>query len=340
MVSLKDVWFSYSKPVLRGVSLDVDRTFICGYNGSGKTTLLKIASGLLKPDRGIVEGKAVYVHQNVDDYILFSKVENELAIQAVQCGRDLDDALRIARKLGIVHILERETSKLSDGEKRLLTIALALLKGDCLALDEPFANLHPRVAEKVLKVLKEPFIISEHRISLCEDFIWLENGRICDVPDFHFELPRGEIGEVVLKVEGLCFGYDDLLLKDITFEVRKGEIVAIVGMNGCGKTTLIKLLAGILKPWSGEICVKGKIGLCLSNPYYHVQEPISFGEAKIKALERTFKADLLLWDEPTAGLDVRNKFQILKRARELKKTVIIATHDEDILEFCDHVVEI
>ncbi|WP_457549231.1 ATP-binding cassette domain-containing protein [Archaeoglobus sp.] len=340
MVSLRDVWFSYSKPVLRGVSLDVDRTFICGYNGSGKTTLLKIASGLLKPDRGFVEGRTIYVHQNADDYILFSNVKNELLIQAIQCGKDFDEALRIARKLGIAHILEKETSKLSDGEKRLLTIALALLKGECLALDEPFANLHPKVAEKVLKVLKEPFIIAEHRIDLCEDFVWLENGKICDPPYFHFELPKGEIGEVVLKVEGLCFGYDDLLLRDVALEVRRGEIIAIVGLNGCGKTTLIKLLAGILKPWSGEISVKGKIGLCLSNPYYHVQEPISFGEAKIKALERTFSADILLWDEPTAGLDVVSKFKILKRARELKKTVIMATHDEGILRFCDHVVEI
>ncbi len=340
MVSLKDVWFSYSKPVLRGVSLEVDRTFICGYNGSGKTTLLKIASGLLKPERGIVEGRATYVHQNVDDYILFSNVKNELLIQAIQCGKDFDEALRIARKLGIAHILERETSKLSDGEKRLLTIATALLKDDCLALDEPFANLHPKVAEKVLRVLKEPFVIAEHRISLFDDFLWLENGRICDPPDFHFELPKGDIGEVVLRVEGLCFGYDNLLLKDVTFEAMRGEILAIVGMNGCGKTTLIKLLAGILKPWSGEISVKGRIGLCLSNPYYHVQEPISFGEAKIKALERTFKADILLWDEPTAGLDITRKFQILKRARELNKTVIMATHDEDILRFCDHVVEI
>ncbi len=340
MVSLKDVWFSYSKPVLRGVSLEVDRTFICGYNGSGKTTLLKIASGLLKPESGIVEGRATYVHQNVDDYILFSNVKNELLIQAIQCGKDFDEALRIARKLGIAHILERETSKLSDGEKRLLTIATALLKDDCLALDEPFANLHPKVAERVLRVLKEPFVIAEHRISLFDDFLWLENGRICDPPDFHFELPKGDIGEVVLRVEGLCFGYDDLLLKDVTFEAMRGEILAIVGMNGCGKTTLIKLLAGILKPWSGEISVKGRIGLCLSNPYYHVQEPISFGEAKIKALERTFKADILLWDEPTAGLDITRKFQILKRARELNKTVIMATHDEDILRFCDHVVEI
>ncbi len=340
MVSLKDVWFSYSKPVLRGVSLEVDRTFICGYNGSGKTTLLKIASGLLKPERGIVEGRATYVHQNVDDYILFSNVKNELLIQAIQCGKDFDEALRIARKLGITHILERETSKLSDGEKRLLTIATALLKDDCLALDEPFANLHPKVAERVLRVLKEPFIIAEHRISLFDDFLWLENGRICDPPDFHFELPKGDIGEVVLRVEGLCFGYDDLLLKDVTFEAMRGEILAIVGMNGCGKTTLIKLLAGILKPWSGEISIRGRIGLCLSNPYYHVQEPISFGEAKIKALERTFKADILLWDEPTAGLDITRKFQILKRARELNKTVIMATHDEDILRFCDHVVEI
>ncbi len=334
---LKGVWYS---DVIRGVDLEVERTFVCGYNGSGKTTLLKIASGILKPDRGSVEGRSVYVHQNVDDYILFTNVEDELKIQAFQSGVDFDRALKIVRRLGIEGILNKRTDRLSDGEKRLLTIAVAMLKGECLALDEPFANLHPSIAKRVLSLLEEPFIVAENRIELCESPLWLENGRLCDLPRFEFEVPKGRIGEVVLSVNGLCFGYDDLLIKDLSFEVRRGEIVAIIGKNGCGKTTLIKLIAGILKPWSGEIEVKGRIGLCLSNPYYHVQKPASYGECKLEALKRTFKGDILLWDEPTAGLDVRMKFEVLRKAREMGKTVIMATHDESLIDFCDHVVEI
>lgn len=46
-------------------------------------------------------------------------------------------------------------------------------------------------------------------------------------------------------------------LKDITFNVRRGEAVGIVGRNGSGKTTLLKLLSGITRPTEGHICVSG-----------------------------------------------------------------------------------
>ncbi len=54
--------------------------------------------------------------------------------------------------------------------------------------------------------------------------------------------------------------YDEFYaLKDISFDVKKGEFVGIIGRNGSGKTTLLKLMAGILKPTSGSITVNGKI---------------------------------------------------------------------------------
>ena len=49
------------------------------------------------------------------------------------------------------------------------------------------------------------------------------------------------------------------VLKDISFEVREGESVGIIGKNGSGKTTLLQLLAGILTPDSGVIEIKGRI---------------------------------------------------------------------------------
>lgn len=332
----RNVWF---RDVLKGIDLEGERIFVCGYNGSGKTTLLKIASHLLKPDRGEVKGKATYVPQNVEDYILFNTVKGEILIQAEHSGVDTDRALRIAKNLGLE--VEKRTDNLSDGEKRLLTIALALIKGDSLALDEPFANLHPSVAKNILKILKRyEFLIAENRLEFCRDFFWLENGKISDPPNFEFEVPKCDPGEVVLRVENLTFGYERPLFEDLSFEVRKGEIVAIVGMNGCGKTTLLKVVAGFLKPWSGEVTVKGRIGVCLSNPFYHVQEPLSFGQAKVKAIKMALKGDLVLLDEPTAGLDVKRKFEVLNALRRMRKTALMATHDHEILEFCDDVIEI
>ena len=50
-----------------------------------------------------------------------------------------------------------------------------------------------------------------------------------------------------------------VVLDDISFEVLKGETIGIVGLNGCGKTTLLKLISSIYLPNSGTIVVQGKI---------------------------------------------------------------------------------
>ena len=48
-------------------------------------------------------------------------------------------------------------------------------------------------------------------------------------------------------------------LKDISFEIEKGDKVGFVGLNGAGKSTLLKLIAGVMKPKEGNIQVKGRI---------------------------------------------------------------------------------
>jgi ATP-binding cassette subfamily B protein RaxB len=64
-----------------------------------------------------------------------------------------------------------------------------------------------------------------------------------------------------LQVQGLRFRYSDgepYVIDDCSFEVQPGESLAIVGVSGCGKTTLLKVLLGLLAPSSGSVCVGGE----------------------------------------------------------------------------------
>ena len=63
----------------------------------------------------------------------------------------------------------------------------------------------------------------------------------------------------VLDFLDVCFGYEkEVILKDITFSIKKGDFLGIIGENGTGKTTIMKLILGFLHNQSGEIYVLGE----------------------------------------------------------------------------------
>ncbi|MCQ3035199.1 MAG: ATP-binding cassette domain-containing protein [Bacilli bacterium] len=74
-----------------------------------------------------------------------------------------------------------------------------------------------------------------------------------DTNQVYFNFPySGDIGNEILSVNGLVIGYEKPLLNPISFELRKGEKIAIVGKNGIGKSTLLKTLLKIIPSLSGE----------------------------------------------------------------------------------------
>ena len=63
----------------------------------------------------------------------------------------------------------------------------------------------------------------------------------------------------MLKVEGLRAGYGSInILWDLSFEVREGEVVAILGSNGAGKTTMVRAITGMVRPSAGSVSFNGE----------------------------------------------------------------------------------
>ena len=106
----------------------------------------------------------------------------------------------------------------------------------------------------------------------------------------------------MIKIEKLAHNYIDndgkevAALKGIDLEIKKGEFVAIIGANGCGKSTLARHLNGLLLPTSGKVWVEGmdttdenntwkirqKVGMVFQNPDNQivaavVEEDVAFG---------------------------------------------------------------
>lgn len=82
-------------------------------------------------------------------------------------------------------------------------------------------------------------------------------GRVIELQDIPIETTERtnmDITQVGVKVEKLCFGYsDDIVLEDVSFTVKPGEFVAVVGASGIGKTTLIRLIMSFIHSVAGSI---------------------------------------------------------------------------------------
>ena len=72
-------------------------------------------------------------------------------------------------------------------------------------------------------------------------------------------VPAVPASDTILEVKGLDAGYGPVqILFDVDVDIKRNEIVALLGTNGAGKSTLLKAISGLLKPWKGEIAYQGK----------------------------------------------------------------------------------
>src|SRR6202158_2816201 len=71
--------------------------------------------------------------------------------------------------------------------------------------------------------------------------------------------PEVAVGDVLLSVENVSLSFGGIkALRDVSFDIRKGEIRAIIGPNGAGKTSMLNVINGFYQPQDGRITFKGK----------------------------------------------------------------------------------
>lgn len=111
-----------------------------------------------------------------------------------------------------------------------------------------------------------------------------------------------EKGELLLHVENVDFSYGERkVLSDISFDIYRGERIAIVGKNGAGKSTMAKMLCGIIRPQKGSITMEGtncltlsikeigrKIGYVMQNPNQMIVKDIITDEVSLALLLNGF----------------------------------------------------
>jgi len=197
----------------------------------------------------------------------------------------------VMRTMGLAGMERAPAASLSYGGQRLLDMALALAtRPRILLLDEPLAGLAAAERDRVGNLIKSisaeiPVLLVEHDIdrvfaladavTVMNDGEVLVDGSVAEARDS----PRvqevyigsgthalaGRAGEsaakdtVLLAMSGVNTFYGKShILRDVGFEVRDNEIVALLGRNGAGKSTLLKTIVGIAPPATGTIALGGE----------------------------------------------------------------------------------
>ena len=304
--------------------------------------------------------------------------------------------------------MDEPTSSLSESEVQMLFAVMRELQSKGVSI----VFISHKIEEifticQTITVLRDGMFISEHPVGEItrEDLITQIAGR--KIGDM-YPPKRQKFGEIAFEVKNFS---EHGIYRDISFSVRRGEILGISGLVGAGRTEIMKVVFGAEKAQWGEIYVNGKkaeirspkdamhkYGICLIpedrkregcflgetiswNLVYNVLEKIShagvvdrkkeaeiaeyYGKAmRIKApnLDATkvgtlsggnqqkvvvgkalaTQSDIVIFDEPTRGIDVGAKYEIYELMNGLceeGKCVVMVTSDmEELLGMSDRIV--
>jgi energy-coupling factor transporter ATP-binding protein EcfA2 len=292
---------------LAPVSLSIgpgERLLVTGPSGCGKSTLARCLTGLIPHlYHGTLEGevwlddlrtavaplwqlaeRAGLVFQNPTAQMLAHSVEEEIVFGLENLGLPRHAiAARLEATLsrfGLAAMRNRSPQTLSGGEQQKLSLAaITARQPPVLVLDEPLSMLDGTAATELVAHLaalaggNTTVVVCEHREEYLQAIPRLCTLRLDGPAPEEAETPELCLHAVAkvaqrLEVEGLAVSLGGQpILRDLDFSLESGQVVAVVGRNGVGKTTLLRALAGLQKH-EGSVRMDGSrpdLGLVFQN---------------------------------------------------------------------------
>ncbi len=307
---------------------------------------------------------ALIPYLSVAENIMLNSIVNNMDKKQVIKWKEIyTRAEKALEKLNISINTRSLVSDLSLAEKQMVLIARAVVE-ECrfLILDEPTAPLSNTETKELFRIVRDlsqnenvGVIFISHRLhelfEICEHITIMKDGAIvANLPiDDNLEpkqvvemmlgrkyddaYPKKDIkiGDVLLDVRNLS--EKNGAVKNISFQVRKGEIVGVSGLVGAGKTELCKTLFGAMKQNDGEIKLNGKT-LKVTNPYNAVKQGFALVPEE-RRKEGILVEDCIYMNLSSTSLNkYTNRFSFVRKndeksaARELIKDLGIKTPSE------------
>jgi ABC-type branched-subunit amino acid transport system ATPase component len=273
---------------------------------------------------------------------------------AYRYEQDNDRAWEILDAMGLSKHADQSACDLPHGEQRLLEIAITLATDpDVLLLDEPLAGLGHEDRERISALIqrlsgRHTILLIEHDIdrvlAISGRITILHQGRViadgapqavmnqpevvtaylgrkpgpAPVVEISPRTSSSGTGTPILKLQDVVAGYEgSSVLRGVNLEVGEGEIVALLGRNGVGKTTLLRTITGVVKPMAGDIEFTGqRIG---GRPPHRINK---LGISVVPEGRRIFPnltvLDNLQLAQRSGGWSVREAFELFPRLSTLQ----------------------